>query len=74
MNREVCAALYKRWQISASPLAAIDFDDVVWKAVHKRMPLIQEFPGSSICSDLERLTRKLINHEIHRPRQNLPYS
>jgi len=60
---DVCASVHRKWRISASPLAAIDYDEVAYRSLQQRQrrPLVLEHPGAVVCNDLERLARRVMS-------------
>lgn len=62
LTLDLCAILQRKWRISASPLGAIDYDEVAHQDVRQRiqLPMMLTHSGSSICSELERFARRFI--------------
>jgi flagellar biosynthesis protein FlhG len=60
---DVCASAHRRWRVSASPLGAIDSDDVAYKSQQQRQrrALVLEHPGAVVCHDLDRLSRRVMS-------------
>jgi flagellar biosynthesis protein FlhG len=45
-------------------LGSVGWDDNVWLALRRNLPLLIEFPRSRACKDLERIVRKMLSQEF----------
>jgi flagellar biosynthesis protein FlhG len=63
----IVSALRRRWNISAEPLGALEYDDAAWHSARKRRPLLIEYPGSALAERIERMARRLLALAVRQP-------